>query len=34
MQRDQIVCVPLEEAVADLNYVADDLWETAKQLFA
>jgi len=34
LQRDKIVCVPLEEAVADLKYVADDLWETAKQFFA
>ena len=34
LQRDQIVRVPLEEAVADLKYVSDELWATAKQFFA
>ncbi len=31
---DQIVTVPLSEAVADLKFVSDELWDTASQFFA
>ena len=34
LQNDRIVRVPLEDAVADLKFVSDDLWDTAKQFFA
>ncbi len=34
LQNDRIVRVPLEDAVADLKFVSEDLWDTAKQFFA